>query len=186
MFTNSDPVNCPIFYWIQQSFVNNPGREWGSVRDVLTVNPKLGFVELEEELYRGEQIITQLQAITPFQQPVERQIQVKEKVVIPPKCEKQTVSVNGSGEDITIFAQRKELKKEEPTDTQKFVYSATTVQEMFSNSDEYNCPISFYLVSDWGKDLTYLLESGKSMVRIADDGRIAVDEVRYNDLTFIF
>lgn len=57
---------------------------------------------------------------------------------------------------------------------------------MFTNSDEFNCPIQYYLLNEWGRDLTALLESGQSMVRLDTEGFINVDEVRYNGKTFVF
>ena len=76
------------------------------------------------------------------------------------------------------------MTAEEPLDTQKWIKSNVSAFEMFNNSDEFNCPIQYYLINEWGKDLTYLLESGQSMVRLDQEGFINVDEVRYDNKTF--
>jgi len=78
------------------------------------------------------------------------------------------------------------LTAEEPLDTQKWKKSNDSVFTMFNNTDEFNCPIQYYLLNEWGKDLTYLQESGQSMIRMDKEGFINVDEVRYNNVTFVF
>ena len=58
---------------------------------------------------------------------------------------------------------------------------------MFANSDEYNCPVSYYLINEWGRDLSSLLESGIStVVRINENGDLVIDEAQYDGLTFVF
>lgn len=64
--------------------------------------------------------------------------------------------------------------------------SDKTVESLFTNSDEYNCPVTYYLINENGRDLSGLLNSKKNFVRIDENGRFAVDEARYNGLTYVF
>lgn len=90
MFDNSDPVNCPVIsYRIQQLF-DNGQREWGSVRDVVDVNDD-GYIQVDEDQYRGEDIIGRIQAWTNAREPVERELEVKEKIIQERICIEQTV-----------------------------------------------------------------------------------------------
>lgn len=75
------------------------------------------------------------------------------------------------------------LTAEEPLDTQKWKRSNDSIFTMFNNTDDFNCPIQFYLLNEWGKDLTNLLESGQSEVRLDKNGYLNVDEVRYDNKT---
>jgi hypothetical protein len=62
------------------------------------------------------------------------------------------------------------------------------VQNLFINSDDFNCPISYYLLNEEGRDLEDLLESGNGnpSIRIDKGGKVVIDETRYNGLTFVF
>jgi hypothetical protein len=97
MFDNSDPVNCPIIdYRIHQLFTNGQ-REWGSVRDVITINDD-DKLQVDEDIYRGEKINARIWAMTNARAPVEREISVTEKIIKQRICIEQTVRVVNSTE----------------------------------------------------------------------------------------
>lgn len=115
MFSNTDKNNCPVFsYRIQQKF-GNTQREWGSVRDVVSIDED-GYITIDESRYNGEEITAQIQAWTNYRVPIERQIKITEKIIPKPNCIEQTVEV-ANNSDYIMNAVPANLTAEEPLDT---------------------------------------------------------------------
>jgi len=81
---NSDPDDCPITFYIVQTWTNVE-RLWGGLDHFLTIDSD-GFVELNEENYEGGAMEAQLVALTGFREPLLKPIKITEKIEPVPIC----------------------------------------------------------------------------------------------------
>ena len=122
-------------------------------------------------------MVAHVEAWTGFRDPVYKKITISEKILQAAACLSQTVSVNNEAPFVMDAVSGIEGSMK---------LANETASSFFTNSDSFNCPVTYYLVTDGacgdGRPIASL-EAYTDILNLNADGLVEVDEAKYSGMT---